>query len=842
MRTGGSAFVRSAAVFMLLLSVIGSFAITPGHARAQDTAAAASSPAADVQPAAVETPAAPAAEVPAEVNTDTPTPTETPTSEPTQTPAPTETETATEAPTETATEAMTATDAPAETATETATDVATQTPTATVTDVATETSTDTPTQAPEPTGTATAAPSEAPASPSAAATEAAPSPTATPSPSPTATATKAAVVQAAADGFDVTIHLADSATSGPATDTAGGAGIQYLENGQFALVYDGADGASDGVVHLSGIPAGAFGFSFYKTPSGYNAPASNPRFTVSATDPNDFTVALDPAAANVTVRFVDTSHNLITDATYGGCINGLGFSGYVCDGDDGRLDGIIELQAQAGIPDVREWRAPDGYGIKRITPVTIPASGSVSVDIIHDAGVAVTIRVVDQNGALLFGDGYLGACFQVQTASFGILPCDGDDGVQDGLVHINLAPGSITITPAIYVDPVFGDHSVVAVQDFVFEVTQAGPNVATVVIPENGGAHVTTVDQFGASVPGACYTATSDWNTLSACDGDDGHDDGVTQISGLYDSASLAVFGVSWSVSETTPPTGFTAAADQLAEIPSGGNAKLTFINTSSATLTVNVMDNYGHPVKGASFSLDHAASGPAAASVVTVSDGDNNGSLQFTGLTPGSYVLTQTVAPAGFAKTAAQTVTITAGGANSVTVTDSPATFSLVVHSLLSGAVNPPITDTDICYSLIPLAKNGPIHQVDACDSADGQADGQTHFDNILGSFADYGNVPHLTSNPAFLENSGREQVADTDGVKNFNFYFGENVGITVTRLGRDGHPLVLHNDAGTGVCFAETYTDMGSVDFGTPFWDADDGILDGVASHESFSPGAGS
>ena len=101
-----------------------------------------------------------------------------------------------------------------------------------------------------------------------------------------------------------------------------------------------------------------------------------------------------------------------------------------------------------------------------------------------------------------------------------------------------------------------------------------------------------------------------------------------------------------YTVSMTTPPDGYAAAADQTATVTSGETTPLMFeveAEVTTGTLTISKVDGAGEALPGACFRLENGDGGTVA-QVCDEADGDSDGTITFSDAPP---------APGGWSKPA---------------------------------------------------------------------------------------------------------------------------------------------------------------------------------------------
>ena len=378
----------------------------------------------------------------------------------------------------------------------------------------------------------------------------------------------------------------------------------------------------------------------------------------------------------------------------------------------------------------------------QLVPAASPEARIQEAQLIEaqQAGGTATITVLDENSNPLPG-----ACFVVYlnsgTDELGPAVadlCDGrDDAAADGVLTFTLPPGRYilveTVAPEGYVS---GDRT---------SFTLGGGGQFTYTVVNDRGGRVVLIskkDQGGNLLGGACFTIFEDAGdgepgdvVSTSCDGPDGGaGDGLTSFQGIATGFYVAV--------ETRVPSGYAATGTTLFTVTdsSTGPMNVDVVNRpveSPGNLVVNKVDENGTRLAGACFSVHDYAGGGQRGDVIMQrcdsQDGQDDGQLVFTGLSPGNYVLVETHAPAGYLNGAQRLVTVRNNAPTIATMRNEQGGSNVTVRKvdaddedLLSGA----------CFVLHQDSGSGGVTPGSAleerCDVADGVLDGLTQFTGV--------------------------------------------------------------------------------------------------------------
>jgi uncharacterized surface anchored protein len=517
----------------------------------------------------------------------------------------------------------------------------------------------------------------------------------------------------------VTVHTVD-----PAGDPLPGACYEIHDSGDAVVgsACDADDGTNDGTTIIDNLPLGSDTVVQTTPPAGYNAADPVP-VTLTAEDPDAVvTVTNDNGGpGSVTIHTVNPGGDALTGACYDVHDAADNVVGSACDATDGADDGttVVDNLAPGDYAAV-QTTPPAGYNAAENTPFAITvADPNAEITVTNDNGGpgSVTVDTVNSDG-----DALLGACYDIQDASAASVgsACDADDGANDGTTTVdNLAPGSYN---AVQTTPPAGYN---AADDTPFAVTVANPDAHITVTNDNGGSGsvtIDTVDPNGDPLTGACYEVRTAGDNVvgSACDADDGANDGTTVIDNLPPDSYVAT--------QTTPPAGYEAAGDTpFAVTTAQPDAYITVTNGEAVgSVTVHTVDPFGNPLAGACYDV-RTAGNSVAGSACDADDGTNDGTTAIDNLPLGSDTVVQTTPPAGYNAADPTPVTLTSQDPDAdITVTnDNGGPGSVTIHTVAPSS--DPLTGA--CYA---IHDSGDAVVGSACDADDGANDGTTVVDNL--------------------------------------------------------------------------------------------------------------
>ncbi|MCO5219406.1 MAG: hypothetical protein M9953_07705 [Thermomicrobiales bacterium] len=307
-----------------------------------------------------------------------------------------------------------------------------------------------------------------------------------------------------------------------------------------------------------------------------------------------------------------------------------------CDSDDGSSDGVTTIPAPPGVYRVwsnADWELSVYHQYPEVVEIEVPASVGVydhTVTIL-DAGTLV-VSAIDKATGDFSTEGYLFDLYERIGESRGnewvMWIWIGDEPVYEG----HIPPGDYYLVSEIAEIP---DTPITIVANQETSVTVAvGHTQADLPF-----LHISTVDEYGELVPGACYSADRGLiASYESCDLDDGIADGITSI-------YLPKTWSTYFVRQTVSPSGGSKPVAQFVSVnleAQEPGIELTF-NTSiaGATLTISALDDEtGLPVY-ACYYLEFYPDLPIyerCTSAETAGD-----TVQFDSLPEGEYELFQT-------------------------------------------------------------------------------------------------------------------------------------------------------------------------------------------------------
>jgi hypothetical protein len=385
--------------------------------------------------------------------------------------------------------------------------------------------------------------------------------------------------------------------------------------------------------------------------------------------------AVEPAT--LTVYKTDDNGNALT----GSCFSvyaGNNVAGQDCDASDGE-DGATTINFPNGVSsradELAESLTPDGQpeaddqsvdlspGDNQVT-VTVSGGGGQEEETetpveeetpeptaeTTPEGVEVTFVAVDSDT----GDTLPGACYNIDG---GDELCD--DSGSGSVTFDGIEPGDHTVNETRDPDGYQGIGS----SDFSVDESGASFNVPHTAIqqaPTTGSFVVHVRDADGNAVPGACFTITprsgNDGQETSACDGDDGNEDGDVTFSDVTAGR--------WRLSQNTVPDGYTGADDQNITVPEGDTGEETVTNESVAAalgvIAATTIDENGNELPGVCYDLSGFGQH---------CDGDDEDSVMTQDGVPADSYDISVIVPDGYELVGDQTQHITVGEGETVNV-----------------------------------------------------------------------------------------------------------------------------------------------------------------------------
>lgn len=326
---------------------------------------------------------------------------------------------------------------------------------------------------------------------------------------------------------------------------------------------------NNGTVTFTDLTTGTYTLLETKSPSPDYQPSDPITVTIVGGTNQDINVTNTLRRGRVVVWKVDA--NDANKLLIGACFrlsNNAHTYGPFCDGDDGTVDGRTWFNGVVpGDYTLTETVAPAGYQKADDRKVSVAPGASIRVNVADKQAPppaetgTVQVNKVDANNNALKG-----GCFRLfdgnnnpVTAQF----CDNSDGTNDGVILIRNAPvGQWTLreTLAPSIDfKIADDRPVVVKKDQVTVI--AVPNYL-----KDGRIRITKVDPNGNPIQGACFTVA---NTNQKA-----------QCSDVNGSIIFTLPSGTYTVKETTTPTGFQPAADRTGiVVRPGQTTTLTVVN-----------------------------------------------------------------------------------------------------------------------------------------------------------------------------------------------------------------------------------------------------------------------
>jgi hypothetical protein len=545
---------------------------------------------------------------------------------------------------------------------------------------------------------------------------------------------------------------------------------------------EGDNDPADGVIEITGLEPGPHTVALSQQIQGLETPGEE-TVEVPAGGTGEVTLTLAPQPGSILITKTDGQNPL------GGACFSVDGGEEICDdgqGDDDQNPGSILIAGVApGQHEVAETSAPEGYepaadpqtvevsagGTGELTfvntaiptevpPTDVPTETAVPTETpteeaqptetpTEEATPTETPTEEAETGGLRIvkrdenGDALGGACFSVDgPASYEL--CDDAEGDLDdeaGSVRLgDLAIGTYTVTetqaPDGYVPADAKDVEILAGDEVEVEFqNQLAPTPAPTETPEaeTGSLLINKVDEEGNPLAGACFALSGAADAGPVCDNRDGDGDtadGTILINGLAEGE--------YTVTETTPPTGYAAAADQNVTIAAGDQpATVEFINRQTAPETGDVRISStaqdGGPAGGGCYTV-------GATAVCDNGEGDADaapGQVLVEGLIVGTYGVAETDPPNGFQQiTETRSVDVPADG-------EATAEFVHEPVPPATGTVRFDLNDPDgkpVVGGCITISDNSNAGGTEYCDGTpedQNPADGILELDLETGSYS---------------------------------------------------------------------------------------------------------
>ena len=342
-----------------------------------------------------------------------------------------------------------------------------------------------------------------------------------------------------------------------------------------------------------------------------------------------------------------------------------------------------------------------------------------------------------------------------------------------------------------------------------------------------GTLQIRHVDDAGALLFGGCFELIGDQTTIPRCD---------TNRDGIIDIADLRP-GF-YTLRQATVPEGYIRAADESVEVFPLQTTTVESVSRLGGTLVVSTIGSEDASLDGACYSLHpDLGSGQVGDAILTAcdeGDGQNDGVTSMGALLAQSYVLRQSLVPAGYARAADTQVTIpNEGGVVEVTVQNLP-------------GGRPVVTSVD--------AESGEVISRGACYEVYADADGSRGAQILTNQCGPSGNssggiVPLGSLSPGsyILVHSGFASSGSPYYRYDTPYFLAEDVPFTI--VGGEDTPLTveappwptvvvsLQDEASNplpGACF-----NVGVYPYERFACDGDDGADDGTITITNISPG---
>ncbi|CAN5566421.1 hypothetical protein BH23CHL5_BH23CHL5_00970 [soil metagenome] len=514
-------------------------------------------------------------------------------------------------------------------------------------------------------------------------------PTAEPDPTEVPVTDGEGAIQAVALEEDFPVIDACIQASGPAD-------VEVCDNQQ------GDENPEQGVVLITGLPAGDYQVSMPNPPAGFD-PA--PPIPATVTDGGVADVQLEvggvveeepvaPETGVLMIEKVDETGSLLS----GACFQ-IGDGPEVCDNGDGDADGQDGVIRVEGLPvgdlALSETVAPPGFIAGDATSATINAGEETSVQILNspEPPVLGSFRVVKREPDR---SRIAGTCFAlVGEETLGPWCDDGPEDVDErfGVMEIlDIPVGDYTLTETQAAEGFLlaPDEPITIVE---------GERTSVTVINEfaEGSLEILKTDVDGNPLVGACFDVG---DALSVCDNDDAD---AAEGDGRIVVRELPIG--EYVVTEQ-PFEGFVNPDPQTVTIIGGERVSVTFVNVLAiGTVVIQKLDENGTPLGGACFSI-------AGTTICDNGDRDENdaeGFIQVSGVAAGEVTILETVSPEGYrAALETETVTVVTGETVSATFTN----IRLVGAVLIEKVDDAGVPLGGACFS---------VGDVEVCDNGDG-------------------------------------------------------------------------------------------------------------------------
>ena len=507
---------------------------------------------------------------------------------------------------------------------------------------------------------------------------------------------------------------------------------ELLAGAQFKVTYSDGTVVGDsngifttnnsGVIMITGVKQDTYKVTEIKAPTGY-AISDTPTQTIKVDTEGVFTVDFyNDALANLQIRKFDADTKaLLAGATFritysDGTIVPGGSNGVFTTDESG----VITLRdIKADTYTVTEIQAPAGYALSEnpTQVVKVDTKGTFKVDFYNEALGNLVIRKFDEKTK----DPLAGATFEVKHMDGTVV------GNSNGLFTTD-AKGTITLpklekgTYIITETKAPDGYALSEVNSKTITIDNEGTYTVDFYNKELKGVQIIKKDsQTGLPLKGAQFQI---WQTGASTSTSVSSSTPAGKLIGTYTTDINGVINVvleegTYEILETKAPEGYQIDNNkQDIVVRDGEQTSVTFTNTKILGLEIIKIDaDTKNPLQGATFKVEKV-NGEKVGTYTT----DSNGHIMVSGLASGTYVVSETSAPAGYVlNSIPQTVTVSAGKVTTVTFENSKK--GGVVIQKLDSATDRPIEGCEFLITTFDGATVG-VFETDRS--------GQIHLPNL--------------------------------------------------------------------------------------------------------------
>ncbi|GHU88221.1 hypothetical protein FACS1894202_03960 [Clostridia bacterium] len=414
---------------------------------------------------------------------------------------------------------------------------------------------------------------------------------------------------------------------------------------------------ADGKVLISDLDEGVYVVGEITAPDGYQLDETPKNVTVASGKLATVEFTNKPLSGIEIVKTDSVTHKPLSGATFEvKRTNGETIGTYKTD-VSGKV--VVSDLTEGGYI-VSELIAPEGYILDN-TPqtVTVKTGKLTAVEFTNKPFSGIDIRKVDS----ISGNALSGAIFEIRKHDGAFVAEVTTD--KDGKASVpSVEPGWYTVSETKAPQGYVIDGAAKTV-----EVKSGAPTVVTISNKPLSGIEILKLDSVSkAPLHGAAFEVTRD----------NGEKIGTykTDVSGKIIVSGLA--DGTYIVSETTAPDGYILDAQpQTVIVKSGKLTQVEFVNKPLSGIIVFKTDAYSHaPLAGATFVIERD-NGEKVGTFKT----DVAGKIVVSGLTDGTYIISETIAPNGYILDAQpQTVIVKSGKLTEVEFTNKPLTGLKIV------------------------------------------------------------------------------------------------------------------------------------------------------------------